>query len=106
MTITVHVERLLLDGLPLTSRDGILVQAGIVSELERLLRDGDLLEAWNRGAAMPRLEAPGISVAAGDRAADIAASVANAVRGALAHPIRTRPHTIHPRRSHLKEGGR
>ena len=36
MNIQLHIERLVLDGLPLTRREGALVQAAVETELARL----------------------------------------------------------------------
>jgi hypothetical protein len=40
MNIHVHIERLILDGLPVTSSQGVLVQAAVERELARLLTAG------------------------------------------------------------------
>ncbi|MGA9365505.1 MAG: hypothetical protein WBW16_14170 [Bacteroidota bacterium] len=40
MNINLHIERLILDGLPLTSSQGVLVRAAVEGELTRLLAAG------------------------------------------------------------------
>jgi hypothetical protein len=37
LNINLHIERLILDGLPVKSSQGVLVQAGVEAELARLL---------------------------------------------------------------------
>jgi hypothetical protein len=37
MNLTLHIERLVLDGLPVTSSNGVLLQAAVEAELGRLL---------------------------------------------------------------------
>jgi hypothetical protein len=39
-TVTLHIERLVLEGLPVGSHDGPLVQAAIEAELARLIGEG------------------------------------------------------------------
>jgi hypothetical protein len=53
MNIHVHIERLILDGLPVTTAQGPLVQAAIETELTRLLAEGDLSAL--SGGAVPHL---------------------------------------------------
>jgi hypothetical protein len=41
MIINLHIEKLVLDGLPLERRDGPLLQAAVQQELARLLANGN-----------------------------------------------------------------
>ena len=63
MKINLHVERLILDGLPLERRHGPLVQAAVEEELTRLLGAEELGGEWRSGGAVPRLNAPGFQLA-------------------------------------------
>lgn len=56
--VALHVERLVLEGLPLSGRDAPRLQAALEGELTRLLASAPLPAAWQAGggvAAMPRL---------------------------------------------------
>ena len=53
MSIHLHIDRLVLEGLPLSPTDGPLLQAALESELTRLMGDG-LSPELAEGAAVPR----------------------------------------------------
>jgi hypothetical protein len=53
MNIHVHIERLILEGLPVTSSQGVLVQAAVERELTRLLTAGMLTVT---GGALPSVQ--------------------------------------------------
>lgn len=64
MNIHLHIDRLILDGLPVTATQGAVVQAAVESELARLLaasgvspnlRGGDVIESLF-GARLPLSE--------------------------------------------------
>lgn len=52
MTVHVHIERLVLDGLPLGPGDGPAVQTAVEAELTRLLAERGLAPALERGGAL------------------------------------------------------
>ncbi|MEK6374867.1 MAG: hypothetical protein AABO58_19485 [Acidobacteriota bacterium] len=78
MSIRVHIERLVLDGLPIAHRDGPLVQAAVEAELARLLAQRTPALS---GGATPRVAAP--SIAAAPDAADLGREIARAVYGGI-----------------------
>jgi hypothetical protein len=51
MKINLHIENLVLDGLPLARRDGPAVQAAVQQELARLLADGHFVGSQSLAAA-------------------------------------------------------
>lgn len=57
MNIQVHIERLVLEGLPVTSLQGPLIQQAVEKELARLLTAHGLADELRRGCAMPRMRA-------------------------------------------------
>lgn len=59
MKIVLHIERLILDGLPLERRHGREAQAAVAQELTRLLRTHGLGPEWRAGGAAARVTAPG-----------------------------------------------
>jgi hypothetical protein len=56
VNIQLHIERLVLEGLPLTGHQGMLVQAAVEHELGRLLSAGQLKPNIASGGAMPALQ--------------------------------------------------
>jgi hypothetical protein len=60
MIISVHIERLILDGLPLEKRHTPVVQAAVEKELSRLLAAQGLGSEWRSGGAVPQVRARGI----------------------------------------------
>jgi hypothetical protein len=82
MSIHLHIDRLVLDGLPLSPADGPLFKAALVSELTRLMGDG-LSPELAEGAAVPRLRAQGIEVAPSDGPGIIGKKIAGSVYGGL-----------------------
>jgi hypothetical protein len=63
MKINLHIERLVLDGLPIEQHHGPLVQAAVEAELTRLLvAEGPHSRLNLNSGATPRITAPGIQV--------------------------------------------
>jgi len=88
MTIHVHIERLILDGLPLGPGGGARVQAAVEAELARLLAAGSLAEggiaqAWPAGGAVPAVAAAPIQLTTGARPAEIGGQIARSVYGGI-----------------------
>jgi hypothetical protein len=55
--IDVHIDRLILEGWPLTRQQGALVQAAVERELARLLATGRLSGEARMGGAVPQVNA-------------------------------------------------
>lgn len=83
MRIELHIERLVLDGLPLTRADGALVQAAVEAELARLLAEGGLGPGLLAGVALPSLRVDAVQLAAGSSPAQIGQQIGRAVFGGL-----------------------
>jgi len=62
MNINLHIDRLVLDGLPIEHQDGPLVKAAVEAELSRLLTANGLANGLLSGGAMPSVSAPGIQM--------------------------------------------
>jgi hypothetical protein len=58
MNIRLHIERLVLDGLPVTAAQAPRVKAAIEAELGRLLSEGGVSLQLASGAALPSVNAP------------------------------------------------
>ena len=64
MHITLHIERLLLDGLPVAGHEARIVERSIRHELTRLVAEGGISPAIAAGGATPSLPAQTVARAA------------------------------------------
>jgi len=83
MNINLYIERLVLDGLPITRSQGALVQAAVEAELAQLLSDGGLASTLQSGGASPSMRADAIQLAGESHPAQIGHQIARAVYGGL-----------------------
>ena len=82
MSIKLHIERLVLDGLPVTRSQGPMVQAAVESELARLLAEGGLAQELATGGAVPSVRAD--TICSAERSpARIGRQIAGAVYGGI-----------------------
>ncbi len=79
MNIHVHIERLILEGLPVEQRQTPQVQAAVEAELMRLLAAGGLAPAWQTGGATPRVAAADIQLPGQPNPAHVGRQIAGAV---------------------------
>ena len=82
MSITVHIERLILDGFPSDALDAAQVQAAVELELARLLAEGGLGGEIAAGGAFAALRTGQISGVEG-HPQTLGAQIAGAVYGGL-----------------------
>ena len=64
MNIHVHIERLILDGLPLGAGQGALVQAAVEAELVRLLIQEGIAPSLQSGGTLPSVRADAMQTTA------------------------------------------
>lgn len=83
MNITIHIERLVLDGLPLARHQAPLVQAAVEAELARLLAADGLAPGLATGGVVPRLAAPALQVGADAGPTHLGAQIAQSVYGGI-----------------------
>jgi len=83
MNINLHIERLILDGLPIESLQGPLVQAAVETELGRLLGAGGLHASLKSGIAVPTVRADALSLSPGNNPKQIGQQIARAVYGGI-----------------------
>ena len=83
MNIHVHIERLILDGLPVTTAQGPLVQAAVESEISRLLGADGLSASLRVGGALPSVAGGTIELRSNPGPVDLGKQIATAVSGAL-----------------------
>lgn len=62
MNIRLHIERLILDGVPLEAGGAVRLQVAVESELGRLLTDGGLDSGLVNGGAIHSLQAGSIQL--------------------------------------------
>ena len=79
MNVHVHIERLILDGLPLEWSQGPLVRAAIEQELTRLLAAHGLSDELRLGGAVPRVRAGALPLARESHPAGLGRQIARSV---------------------------
>ena len=62
MNISLHIDRLILDGISISHAQRPLLQAAVEAELGRLLTEGGMGAEWQSGGAVPSLSAPAIQL--------------------------------------------
>lgn len=81
--IVLHIERLVLDGIPLAHGDARALHAAVEQELSRLLATGAIAPALLAGGAVPRVTAPSIALPSAGSATVLGERIARAVHGGL-----------------------
>jgi hypothetical protein len=79
MNINLHIERLILDGLPIGSGQGALVQAAVEAELARLLVQGGIATSLQSDGAVPSVRADAIQLTAQSTPAQMGQQIAQSV---------------------------
>jgi hypothetical protein len=62
MKISLHIERLVLDGLPVEAADGRHIKTAVTAELTRLLSEGGISGELSAGVAVPNVPATGFQL--------------------------------------------
>ncbi len=83
MNIEVHIERLILDGLPIERSQGPYLQAAVEAELTRLLAENGLAPDLQSGGAVPKVWTNGIQLALGSGPIQIGTQIARSVYGGI-----------------------
>ncbi len=83
MNINLHIERLILDGLPIEPRQRAQVQAAVETELARLLVAGGVNSGLLSGGALPSLRAGAIQLTNESNARQLGTQIAGAVYGGI-----------------------
>ena len=81
MNISLHIERLVLEGLPMEHRQGPRLQAAVEQELARLLAAGGTPAQFNTGTVMATINGGTIQLVPGSDATGIGKQIAAAVNG-------------------------
>jgi hypothetical protein len=83
MKITVHIERMILDGAAFEGMDRASIGATLETELVRLIGERGLAPSLTRAMALPKLAAPEMRLAPRTGAKDAAAAIARSLHSAL-----------------------
>ena len=83
MKINLHIDRLVLDGLPIDRHQGPLVKAAVEAELSRLLTANGLANSFLAGGATPSVPAPGIEMSNDRNAARLGQQIGSAIYGGI-----------------------
>ena len=83
MIYRIQIDRLVLDGLPVSRSQGPLVQAAAEAELSRLFTEGGLSPTLLSGGAVPSVPAAGIEPRPGATPASLGRQIARSVYGGL-----------------------
>ena len=83
MNINLHIERLILDGLPVNGGQGLQVQQAVERELTTLLANGELHDALRSGGNLYRMQTAGIQISKEPSPAHLGKEIAGAVYGGL-----------------------
>ena len=95
MNIRIHIDRIVLDGLSLRPNSRNQLGDAIKRELERLLTENGLPEAWNAARAVSAARGTDISLPADGSPIQLGARAARSIYGSLGEA---------PRRSELPQG--
>ena len=99
MNLNIRIERLILDGLPLTTMQGRELQAAVEFELARLLVDGGRLPELPAGIAVERVAGETIRLAGDVKPSGLGFQIAGAVHSGLAKGFSARAMPGSSRRS-------
>jgi hypothetical protein len=83
MKINVHIERLILEGLPVTTLQGSKIQRAVEGELTRLLTWGGLSDELRSGIAVPQVRAGAIHLSKETAPDELGRGIAQAVYGGI-----------------------
>ncbi len=92
MKITLHIERLVLDGIPVSRTQSNKVRVAVENELTRLLASGGLVRELRSSLAVPSLRGGNMKVAKGSRPDDVGSAIARSVYAEIGT---RRPHGNH-----------
>lgn len=88
MKIVLHIDRLVLDGLPVGGADSPRLRRALTRELSRLLADGGVAHGLAGGVAVPRMAAPRLTMAGREKPDALGRKIAHAVYAGIGRPKR------------------
>lgn len=84
--VRLHIERLILDGLPVKPAQASAIREAVEVELTRLLTESSLGANWQTGGAVHSVQADAIQVTRGSGPAQIGTQIAQAVHSGIGEP--------------------
>jgi len=84
MNITLHIERLILDGVNIAPDQRHLLQASLTTELTRLLTQNGLAANFIEGLSIPKLSATDVQLT-GNNPKQLGKQIAQSVYGGIGH---------------------
>lgn len=88
MRIVLHIDRLVLDGLPITGADGPRLRRALARELSRLLASGGVAAGLSGGTALPRVAAPRLTTIGHEKPSALGRKIAHAIYAGIGRPKR------------------
>lgn len=89
MKLNLHIERLILDSLPVERRASAAIQAAVEVELHRLFAAGDLSMVQTMNVAVPRIAANPLELSSAIEPKELGAQVAQSVYQSINHQFST-----------------
>jgi hypothetical protein len=83
ININIHIERLILDGLPISHSQRPMVQAAVEAELARLLTNDGLAPGLQTGGMAPRIPGGDIQLTGDNNPKALGQQIAQAVYGGI-----------------------
>ncbi len=83
MRVSVHIERLILEGLPVTALQRLLVQRAVQRELTRLLSLGGVSHELRGGIAVPYVRGDAVQISKQTAPAELGRGIARAIYGGI-----------------------
>lgn len=83
MNITLHIDRLILNGVNISHRQRHLLQASVQTELARLLAEGGVSLGLVSGGALPLASVKGIQSANGDDPVQLGRQIVQSLYGGI-----------------------
>ena len=85
MNIRLHIDHLIVDGLPIDRAQGPAIQAAVEAELSRLLTVRGFSADLQAGGAIPSLRATAIQLSSGDSPAQLGTQIAQSIHGGMSN---------------------
>jgi hypothetical protein len=83
--IQLHIDHLILDGLPIERTQVPAVQAAVEAELSRLLTERGMGSEWQAGGAVPSVRASAIQISSNHNATQLGRQIAQSVYSGMGH---------------------
>lgn len=91
MKIMLNIDRLVLDGLPVTAAQGARLQRAMEQELSRLFAEGGVAAEFLSGGAVPRIDGAALRLRKGEQTDALGKRIAQSVYAGIGSPARITP---------------